>query len=276
MIFYFSAAGNSLWVARELAKAFDTSLISIPGELDKEGELSYSIAPDEKVFFVFPVHSWGPAVLVKRFVARLRLNGYDRQSVYSICTCGDDCGQTDRLMAKYLSKRGIRQTACYSVTMPNTYILMPGFGIDTPEVERKKLTEANDRLKKIVQYIEAGEKTGKAEKKTEKQMQGQPGENQALYHPGGAASLKTRIVYPLFTNYAVGSTRFHVTQDRCTSCGKCAKICPTHNISLVDGLPRWGEDCVQCTACINRCPQRAIEYGRITQKMGRYHHPELK
>ena len=28
------------------------------------------------MFFVFPVHSWGPAVLVSRFISRLILSGY--------------------------------------------------------------------------------------------------------------------------------------------------------------------------------------------------------
>ncbi|MEG2492741.1 MAG: ferredoxin, partial [Rikenellaceae bacterium] len=29
-------------------------------------------------------------------------------------------------------------------------------------------------------------------------------------------------------------------------------------------------------ACIHRCPVQAIEWGKVTQTKGRYHHPELK
>ena len=84
------------------------------------------------------------------------------------------------------------------------------------------------------------------------------------------------MVYPLFTHFAIGSNRFYAT-DTCISCGICAKVCPTGTISLSgDGKPEWADTCVQCVACIHRCPVRAIEYGTISLKKGRYHHPEFK
>ena len=74
MIFYFTGTGNSLWVAKQLKEAFDEPLIAIADEL-KRGEkvLKYNVRTDEKIFFVYPVHSWGPAVLVTRFIERLAL-----------------------------------------------------------------------------------------------------------------------------------------------------------------------------------------------------------
>ena len=92
MIFYFSGTGNSLWAARQVGEAFGERLISIADELRRpEAALAYPLRDDERVFFVFPVHSWGPAVLVTRFIARLRLDRYRDQPVYALCTCGDNC-----------------------------------------------------------------------------------------------------------------------------------------------------------------------------------------
>ena len=54
-----------------------------------------------------------------------------------------------------------------------------------------------------------------------------------------------------------------IDAEKCISCGKCAQLCPLNNIQLVDGKPRWGSSCTQCMACICRCPQEAIEYGRL-------------
>ena len=75
MIFYFTGTGNSRWVAEALGTAFDEPLVSIADALN-EGKNAYPLGEREKVFFVFPVHSWGPAVLVPRFISRLILSGY--------------------------------------------------------------------------------------------------------------------------------------------------------------------------------------------------------
>ena len=63
MIFYFTGTGNSRWVAEALGTAFDEPLVSIADALNEgKDENVYPLREREKVFFVFPVHSWGPAV----------------------------------------------------------------------------------------------------------------------------------------------------------------------------------------------------------------------
>ncbi|MDL2277035.1 EFR1 family ferrodoxin [Parabacteroides sp. OttesenSCG-928-G07] len=256
MIFYFSGTGNSQWVAKKLQIAFDGPLLSIATELQKEEkQLTYSLGENESVFFVFPVHSWGMPILVKRFIKRLSLKGYAGQSVYVVCTCGDECGYTSLLMQELLGKQGIRLTQSYSLIMPNNYILMKGFDVDSKEVEQEKLSKAPSRLEAIVEAIKTNAPA-------------------ALYTMGTKPFLKSRIIYPLFTTFAVKKNAFEV-MEVCNSCGLCAKICPTGAITLEDGVPEWKNNCVQCTACIHRCPMQAIEYGSQTWKKGRYRHPEI-
>ena len=257
MIFYFSGTGNSLWVARTLSDAFHEPLVSIAKTLRKasEGDISFTIGEGERVFFVFPVHSWGPAVLALRFIQRLTLLGYKRQSVYFVCTCGDDCGRTDRIVRQALAQRGIRLTNGFSVQMPNNYILLPGFDVDTEEVAQRKLQDAPARLAEITDHI----------------LRADPS---PLYVSGSLPALKT-CVYPLFTHIAIHWKKFYAT-EACVSCGLCVKVCPTGTISLSEaGKPVWSDGCVNCVACIHRCPVRAIEYGKISLHKGRYHHPDL-
>ena len=71
----------------------------------------------------------------------------------------------------------------------------------------------------------------------------------------------------------VHAKKFQAT-SACTSCGKCAVICPLNNIRLTNGTPVWGKNCTHCMACINRCPSQAIEYGKHTQTLPRYTCPK--
>lgn len=255
MIFYFTGTGNSFWVAKALGEAFDEPLVSIAEALKNSGsEIRYPVRPDERILFVYPVHSWGPAVPVVRFITRLVLSGYAGQPVYSISTCGDECGYASRLLRKALAKRQLPLTAAYSVIMPNNYILLPGFSVDSKEVEERKLQEAPARVAEIVEAIRRHQADG-------------------LYHTGSLPGLKSYGIYPLFVHFAIGKTAFRATES-CISCGLCERICPTGTITLEKGRPVWTDSCVQCVACIHRCPVRAIEYGKETQKKGRYRHPE--
>ncbi|MHC1573821.1 MAG: EFR1 family ferrodoxin [Candidatus Syntropharchaeales archaeon] len=50
---------------------------------------------------------------------------------------------------------------------------------------------------------------------------------------------------------------FNLVEERCTSCGKCAEICPVDAIVL-DPYPRWVKDCDRCYICELKCPEGAI------------------
>jgi len=257
MIFYFSGTGNSLWVAKELADFYNDKLIAVSEELMKpNNNFTYSVSSAEKIFFVFPVHSWGTDVLTFRFLKKMNLINYQKQPVFVVCTCGDECGYTAKVVKRILRKKSVTLTRAYSVQMPNNYVLMSGFDVDDKEKETQKLAEAHNRIRLIIDDIS----TGKGEK---------------LYVRGKFSFLKTEIIYPLFRKQGIKRNLFYA-KDSCISCGLCVDICPTKTISMQGQRPKWDKKtCVQCTACINRCPVRAIEYGKISETKGRYCHPDI-
>ena len=71
------------------------------------------------------------------------------------------------------------------------------------------------------------------------------------------------------------SDKSFYSDNNCTSCGICEKICPVNNIIIIDGKPQWQHKCQQCLACINLCPEKSIQFGTKTLKTQRYHHPEI-
>jgi ferredoxin len=71
--------------------------------------------------------------------------------------------------------------------------------------------------------------------------------------------------------------------SKCTGCGICEKVCLNERIALVDQKPVWKQDvrCYACFACINFCPQQAIQVESrfpiqsSTDVNDRYHHPSV-
>lgn len=257
MIFWFSGTGNSKWVAEQIAKATGDRLVEI-GAAITGCSFSYTLSEGEKIGFVFPVHSWGPAPIVVAFIKQLAFNKMRSETcfVYAVAVCGDDIGMTMNLLEKALPD-GLKLKAGFSVQMPNNYILLPGFDTDPKSLELQKLAQARSRVAEISEAIT--ERRGRMDVVT-----------------GSLPWLKTRAVYPLFKRFAMSDAPFKADTAKCNSCGKCVRKCPVGNITLENGTPHWGGKCQMCLACIHHCTSRAIEYGSISRKKGRYHHPDSK
>jgi ferredoxin len=67
----------------------------------------------------------------------------------------------------------------------------------------------------------------------------------------------------------------YTISEACTGCGICEKVCPAKNIELADNRPRFRHTCEQCVACIQFCPQKALNYKNVTQNRRRYTNPEI-
>lgn len=242
MIYYFSGTGNSRYIAEQLADKMTDRATFIP-TADFNG---YT----DVIGFVFPIYSWGVPPIVLDFIESLP--HCENRNIYSymVATCGDDIGLSTEMLRDALTKKGITLNAAFSIQMPNTYVLLPGFDVDSTEVENKKLKAAELRINEIANMLNNRKEVIDVTK-------------------GSIPWLKTKVVYPLFTKYGIDTKKWHTTID-CTGCGMCSKICPVSNISIVDGHPKWGKQCVSCTACYHTCPHNAIKYGNLTTKKGQY------
>ena len=249
MIFYYSGCGNSRWVAKELAAALDEKLSFIP-DLQREGFKEYEIGEDESIGFVFPIYSWAAPELVERFVRETRWVGKSPY-VWFACTCGDEMGLTYDTFGKILSQAGLGLQAAFCFQMPETYLCMPGFHLDTDEGARRKISAAAEKLPAAARLIK--------ERAAAKDLL-----------VGSMSWLKSYIIKPGFVRYV--SDKGYRVEDSCNGCGTCARVCPLHNIKLSDAKrPEWQGHCTQCMACYHHCPQNAIQYGRCTKDKGQYY-----
>jgi ferredoxin len=248
MIFYFSGCGNSRHVAETIAEGLYDNLVFIP-EAAREGRYEYELAEDECLGFVFPVYSWAPPKLVLDFVEKLKIS--KPSYLYFACTMGDECGLTEKIFRKAVEQKGWSLNACFSVQMPETYIGMPGFKLDTVEKAQRKITDADIKMKELIPRIKNKE-------------------NFSEMIVGSAAWLKSCLVNPGFNRFATNDSKYHAT-DACIHCGKCVEVCPLKNIILEDGRPKWNGNCTMCMACYHHCPVNAIQYGKATVGKGQYY-----
>lgn len=259
MILYFSGTGNTRYVAESLANLLNEKAVFISDLSPESFEIS-----GNNVIFCFPVYSWGVPPTVMDFIEHMseRVIGdiiSSGMDVSMVCTCGDEVAETPEMFIKSATARGLEVKGIWSVIMPNDYVLLPGFSVDSEEIEEKKLKEAPSRIRNIVRHIN----------RREWEIDVARGRNRRL---------KSRLIYPLFKKFGMNPHKWNVSQE-CVSCGRCVDACPVGNIRLVSGSPVWGKKCVSCTACYHHCPTHAINYGRVTEGKGQYYchlHPLKK
>ena len=253
MIFYFSGCGNSRHVAEILAEGLDDTLVFIP-EAARNNQYEYILKDDEALGFVFPVYSWAPPKLVLDFVKRLQLTSKPSY-VYFACTCGDQCGHTEKIFRKAIKEKDWTLSTCFSMKMPETYIGMAGFKLDTEENAQKKLEATEATLKRNIPRLR----------------------NRECFSEmvvGGFPWLKSHVINKSFNKFATDDSKY-LSKETCISCGKCEEVCPMRNITLENGRPKWNGHCTMCMACYHHCPVNAIQYGKATEGKGQYYF-ELK
>ena len=248
MIFYFSGCGNSKHVAETIAAGLNDNLVFIP-EAAREGRYDYTLAEGERLGFVFPIYSWSVPKLVLDFVKKLQLKA-EPEYVYVARTCGDNCGLTEKVFRNALEAKGWSLSACFSVQMPETYIGMAGFKLDTPENAKLKIDKADSLLMRNIPRLVNKESFSEIV-------------------VGGLAWLKTYLVNPGFNRSATDDSKY-LSTEACIHCGKCVEACPLKNITLEEGRPKWHGHCTMCMGCYHHCPVNAIQYGKATVGKGQY------
>lgn len=244
MIFYYSATGNTRYAARYLAGRLGTSAIDI---LDC-GDIPSSDGP---VGLMCPIYCWGIPPVFRRFLERLIPSVPADSYLFAVSTCGDEAGTAMKTLDRFLNeRRGKGADGMWSLQMPNTYVLLPGFDVDSEKVERAKLEKAPQRLDDIAAMINRRER--------------------GVYDvvEGSVPALRS-AVFPLFERWGV-TPKWWSASEGCIGCGRCSRICPAKNVAMTDGHPVWGNVCFSCCACFHCCPAKAISYSWFTRGKSQY------
>lgn len=226
-ICYFTATGNSLYVARRIGGNTAT-LLSIP-ELMKSGRLNIA---DNAVGIVCPVYSGDMPKMVRRFLEQAAIETDYFFMVYTFGFMDSSAKPHAVIEAK---KDGLALSYVSAIKMIDNYL--PGF-----EIENQK---ANVGKKHIEEHIDQVRQEIAARKKT-------------TVSTGIGAKATIAFMEKMESSIMKDTAALdYLVNDRCIQCGICAKVCPADNIMVTDHV-EFGPHCEVCYACLHNCPQNAI------------------
>lgn len=246
MVLYYSATGNTEYIAQELAARLGDECVNLLPRI-KSGD--NSLLRSEKPFVIC-----APIIVCEmpRFMSAYleKQNFLGSRDVYFVFTSGGYCGCAGVLAKKLFKKKMMNYRGHAEFRMPRNYVASDAYSQHTAEEIEERILESRGRLNGVAELITSGQEL------SARKVQ--------LWE-----TVVTVPFNPVWVKYKLTSKDFFST-DKCIGCGKCERLCPLNNISIKDKRPVWGSNCTHCMACIGNCPVEAIEYGNITQKKEKY------
>lgn len=225
MVFYFTATGNSLYVAKQL----EQEPISIAQAIHDK-QMTYEA---EKIGIVCPVFGHEVPALVREFLEKAT---FKTSYFYMILTYGNRHGGAAELTENMLKEICIHAAYINVLLMVDNFL--PGFDMNEQITIDKKVDEhikaIQEDIKNGRQYIApVTEKDRAAHQEYLTRMAGMPKD--------------------AFSNM------YRITEE-CIGCAICTRICPKNCFTVKNQKSTWrSERCISCMACIHACPTMAIQ-----------------
>jgi ferredoxin len=243
-IYYFSGTGNSLWSAKRIAELSggECELFNIGVEAGKGG---VTIEADA-VVLVFPAYAYGLPLIVRRFV---KSAVFKTSYAAAFVTYGSSPGGALAAMCRLLKKKNINALFFGRIPAPENYLAI--FGPQSAEKVESRVSMQQKATEEAAHSI--------TERKTNRINTFRPFSGFVSF----LFSLGAKIFYK---HYRLGN---------CNGCGTCEKICPVSAIVMRDGHPVFSNKCENCQGCVDMCPSRAIQFGRVKFGAPGYRHPSV-
>lgn len=225
MVFYFTATGNSLYVAKQL----DSHPISIAQAINDEHKTYRA----DSIGIVCPVYGHEMPELVKDF---LKSATFETDYLFILLTYGNRHGGAAELAKEYAETVGLHPSYINVILMVDNFL--PGFDMDQQRQLDKKVDEQIAHIK--------------ADLSARKQAISPVTDKDRAAHQEFLARMNT-----------MGADVFHdlyrITDD-CIGCEICTRVCPKKCFHVENQRSIWDKTgCISCMACIHACPTGAIQ-----------------
>ncbi|MCL2254704.1 MAG: 4Fe-4S dicluster domain-containing protein [Lachnospiraceae bacterium] len=235
-IYCFSATGNSLYAAKEIAKECGGTVLPIKDRM--------TVCEDDVIGLVFPCYFWALPRVVEYFVSQIKITS-ENPYVFAVMTCGGRVFGALAVLKRILRKNQIKLNYAKSIISVTNYL--PGY---LPKDSEKLQKNVDIQINKISKDIKAHKS------------------NRVFTVP-----LVNQIIYKFYPNE--NSDRFFAVNSSCNLCGTCIKVCPADNITIIREKPHFKRNCEHCLACLHNCPAAAIDWKNKTQGKERYRNKKV-
>ena len=247
-LYYYTGTGNSLWAARQLAERLDGEVSLVP----LRAGCPLPDTPCERNGLVFPVHMWGLPRRVVEFAGQFagQPDGYQ----FAVALNAGQVSASLLQLQALLQARGLPLQAGFGMLSPSNYIIWNG--AEAVDKQQRLFTQAEQKLDRIAAIVR---------------------DRMVLPIERGPWWQRTflSIAYRFAFPRVAGMDKDFWAEAACNGCGLCTRVCPADNIHLESGRPVWQHRCEQCLACIQWCPQQAVQFAQKTAGKQRYHHPAV-
>ncbi len=257
MILYFSATGNSLAVARQLAERLNEQLMPLIEAVQQD------LTNEKRIGLVFPTYDFNLPPAMPDMISRLKIS--PQSYVFTVVTCGSAAGNCIWTLRRLLLKKGIELAYSHKVSMPDNSAL--AFGRN-PNKQLGKFERVPARMEQIIRELE---------------------EESHTLHYSWFGLLSWLLGRPAVERGMIHCLGPKVIADKCNGCGTCVRVCPMENIQLVESIKtkvesreaaqvaKMGDRCTVCLACVHACAQQAFRTnGQDVRKERQYRHPQIK
>jgi len=255
VIYYFSATGNSLEMARNLAAELgNCEIVSIAKAIRNPTVETTA----ENIGIIFPVYAWGLPRIVTDFIEKISVN--KPRYVFAVATCVAISGNTLFELKTTLKSKGIHLNAGF-VVKANSSSLMKLNSLDNIimrlDSKREKLKNSAERLHEIAMEIKKQRNHKLESSDWAANVFG------SMFHSMGIKAFKTK-------------DKEFMVKPECSKCGTCVKVCPRENIENTDSGPIFRQNCELCHTCIQWCPKFAIQHADFDPSRKQYRNATVR
>lgn len=232
VVLYFTGTGNCLYVARQLAGK-EGEILSIPQLMRKK---QFEIEADE-IGLVYPIYGHMPPNMVREFIKKAQLKA---EYKFAVLTYGMRKCNAVEIWDGISRKAGNVFDYIGTIVMVDNWL--PNFDMNDQMKIDKHIPE---NLAKITSDLSNRRRWHEPVTQEERRQ-----------HEGfmSLSGLDPEVGFLMKADRS-----FRVTDD-CIHCGICTYVCPRGNYQLTGQGVKMQGNCEFCFACIQNCPQRAIQF----------------
>lgn len=238
-IFYFTATGNSLMVA----KSIGDKTYSMPKAM-KEGKIYFE---DDVIGFIFPCYRGSIPTVVEEFLSS---SNFKSDYTFAIMTYGKIGFSGTKQFINISNQNGLKIDYANQIKMLDTSLKYYDMKKQLQGLAKKQISKQIDRIKLDIRM---------------------------KVHNGGRGNVVTsqfsKFGHNAYRKEIGDCDKLFKVENHCTLCKVCQMVCPVDNIIINDKISFKGQ-CIRCYACTQNCPSNAIRF-KCEKSKSRYRNSHI-